>query len=90
MKKAKLILCMGAFVAVLPYLGFPYAIKNILISFSGLGLAYVGFMLYKHHSIVEGESGENFDNFSENKDFVEEATGETEIIVNENTEENNS
>ena len=94
MKKAKIILGLGIWLAILPYLGFPYFMRNLIISISALLVAYIGLMLYKHHSIVEGNEEVIFDNFSENKDFVEGVT--EEILEKESdapeilTEETNS
>ncbi len=62
MIKAYILLVVGIWVAVLPYLGFPYSWKDILTTVSGLGLIYVSFVLYKEYKI----KGEKFDNFSEN------------------------
>ena len=63
-----MILALGVWVAVLPYLGFPYAWKNVLFTLSGLTIVYFGYLLYKEFQSVEGEKIENktFENFSEN------------------------
>ncbi|KKQ21331.1 MAG: hypothetical protein US33_C0004G0004 [Parcubacteria group bacterium GW2011_GWC1_36_9] len=71
MKKAWTLLILGVWVAILPYLGFPYSWKDILITLSGLGLIYVSFMLYKESKIKEIKEEKTFDNFSENKFFNE-------------------
>ncbi len=67
MSKEKLLLSSGIWIAVLPYLGFPYFLKNILFSISGLLIAYLSYVLYVSKQNDEG--GENFDNFSENNDW---------------------
>jgi len=67
MSKEKLLLSSGIWIAVLPYLGFPHFLKNILFSVSGLLIAYLSYMLYTKNQ--EGEGGKNFDNFSENNDW---------------------
>ena len=72
MKKAWILLILGVWVAVLPYLGFPYSWKDVLVTFSGLGLVYISFILYKESKIKEIKEEKNFDNFSENKFFNEE------------------
>ena len=72
MKKAWTLLILGVWVAILPYLGFPYSWKDILITLSGLGLIYVSFMLYKESKIKEIKEEKTFDNFSENKFFNKE------------------
>ena len=68
MRKARILLVLGIWVAVLPYLGFPYSWKNILFTLSGLGLVYLSYILYKEYKIVETEE-KSSDNFSENGDF---------------------
>ncbi|MBI2627631.1 hypothetical protein HYW72_01740 [Candidatus Nomurabacteria bacterium] len=71
MRKAYILLILGVWVAVLPYLGFPYSWKDILITLSGFGLIYISFVLYKESKIREIEEEKTFDNFSENKFFNE-------------------
>jgi len=66
MKKARLLLILGIWVAVLPHLGFPSLWKNILFLLTGLGIIYLAFALYKSHMEKEGLE-KTFDNFSENK-----------------------
>ena len=66
MKRAYILLALGVWVAVLPYLGFPYSWKDILITISGLGLCYVSYTLYKESKVVEIVKEEVFENFSEN------------------------
>ena len=73
MRKARILLVLGLWIAVLPYLGFPYSWKDILTSISGLGLICFSYMLYRE--LKKGEvKEETFDNFRENK-----FEGETEI-----------
>ena len=71
MIKARILLFLGIWVAVLPYLGFPSSWKDILFTISGLGLVYLSYMLYQEYKIEEKEE-KTFDNFSENKSFTEE------------------
>lgn len=71
MRKARIFLILGIWVAVLPYLGFPRSWKDILMTLSGLGLIYVSFMLYKEFKAKQNKE-ETFDNFSENKFLGEE------------------
>lgn len=66
MRKAYILLMMGIWVAVLPYLGFPYSWKDILTTLSGFGFIYVSFTLYKESKTKQNKE-ETFDNFSENK-----------------------
>jgi hypothetical protein len=70
MSKAKIILGLGVWVTILPFLGFPYSLKSILFSVSGLGLIYLGYMLYIDFKAGETEE-KTFDNFSENANFNE-------------------
>lgn len=67
MLKARMVLTLGIWVAVLPYLGFPFYIKNILFVITGFVFIYISFVLYKEYK--EKNGGDVFDNFSENKDF---------------------
>lgn len=67
-----MVFVLGIWVAVLPYLGFPFFLKNILFSATGLGLIYVSYLFY---SSLKGDIREKtFDNFSENHNFVESGT----------------
>jgi len=69
MRKAYILLILGVWVTVLPYLGFPYSWKDILMNFTGIGLVYLSFRLYKESKIKEIKEEKTFDNFSENKFF---------------------
>lgn len=73
MSKVKIIFILGIWVTILPYLGFPYSLKNKLFSLTGLGLIYLGYALYKNFKIGKKEE-QTFDNFSENSDFSENET----------------
>ena len=68
MRKVRILLGLGVWVAVLPHLGFPYVWKNILFLISGLGIIYVGFVLYRE--LDRGNKSDTFDNFLENSDFT--------------------
>ena len=68
MRKARTLLFLGIWVAILPYLGFPYEWKTILFVITGLMLMYLGYEIYKKHKIVESRN-QKFENFSENKEF---------------------
>lgn len=78
MKRAYKLLTLGIWIAILPYLGFPYFWKNILFTISGLGLVYFSYILYKESRTVENIGERIFDNFSENKDFNENETNRME------------
>ena len=81
MSKVKIIFGLGVWVAILPYLGFPYSLKNILFSVSGLVIIYLCYILYRDLKRGETKEEETFDNFSENNDFNENG-----IKIEENTE----
>ncbi|MBP6883917.1 MAG: hypothetical protein KBC06_01645 [Candidatus Pacebacteria bacterium] len=65
MTRARKLLVFGVWVAVLPYLGFPFFWKNILFTVSGLGLAIFSYLLYRESKASEGVV-KSFDTFSEN------------------------
>jgi hypothetical protein len=66
MRRPYILLTLGIWVAVLPYLGFPYFWKNILFTLSGFGLIYVSFLMYKEFKQQKKKKKETYDNFSEN------------------------
>lgn len=70
MSKVKIIFVLGIWVAILSYLGFPYFLKNILFSISGLVIMYLCYLLYRELQVGETEE-KTFDNFSENSGFEE-------------------
>jgi len=72
MKKAWTLLVLGVWVAILPFLGFPYSWQGVLISLTGLALIYLSFVLYKEFRNKQENEDEKFDNFSENR-FMGEA-----------------
>jgi hypothetical protein len=65
MRKERIFLILGVWVAILPYLGFPYLWKNVLFSLSGLCLIYFSFLLYRENRLPE-DNIKNIDSFSEN------------------------
>jgi len=67
MYKAYVLLVLGVWLAVLPYLGFPYSWKDILTTVTGLIIIGLSFMLYKELKKKEVKKEENFDNFKENR-----------------------
>ena len=73
MKRARLLLILGVWVAILPYLGFPYSWKQVLFTISGLIFMYIAYHVYKEEKIKRGDTAKQttFDNFSENRDFHE-------------------
>ena len=69
MLKARIFLVLGVWVAILPYLGFPSSLKNILFSVTGLVFIYLSFVVFKD-SKNSDKKKKTFDNFSENVDFI--------------------
>ena len=73
MKIARTLLILGIWIAILPYLGFPYSWKQFLFSFSGLVVMYIAYLLYKKEKIdINNTTSIQFDNFSENKETSHE------------------
>ncbi|MEX2052181.1 MAG: hypothetical protein WD991_00605 [Candidatus Paceibacterota bacterium] len=70
MNKARILLILGVFITVLPYLGFPTSWKEIIFSLCGLALIYFSYLLYKE-SKTKNKNAPVFDNFLENSDFSE-------------------
>ena len=76
MRRARMLLILGVFVAILPFLGFPHSWKEILTTLSGITLICASYMLYKEARKKEIKKEETFDNFSENTFAPEEKTEE--------------
>ena len=66
MRKVYILLVLGIWMAILPYLGFPYSWKDVLETLSGLGLIAVSYFLYKEFKMKEVKQEKTFENFSEN------------------------
>ena len=64
MRNRKIFIVSGAWIAVLPYLGFPLLFKNILLTLSGIGVGVLAYFLLKSE---EGKSAETYENFSESR-----------------------
>lgn len=62
----RMLLFIGLWVAILPYLGFPLLIKNILFSITGLLVMYLAFVLYK---TLKNKEQKDVETFSENHNF---------------------
>lgn len=93
MQKARTLLTLGIWVAILPYLGFPYTWKNTLITLTGLALVYFSYILYKQFKMTaKGKKHESFDNFSENHNFHKNTkkVENEDLHVDEYQEENNN
>mgnify|MGYP000889931139 CR=1 FL=1 len=72
MKRARKVLFLGIWVALLPYLGFPLLIKNILSSLSGLLVVYFSYVLYTEAK--QKEKRPTIDTFAENHNFIDKET----------------
>jgi hypothetical protein len=79
MNKVKIVFILSIWIIILPFLGFPDSLKDILFSTTGLVLVYFSYMLYKNLKVGETKRG-NFDNFSENSDFEENKINSQEDI----------
>lgn len=49
MRRERIFLILGIWVAVLPYLGFPYSWKNILFTISGFIIIYYSYLIYREN-----------------------------------------
>ncbi|MCC7160569.1 hypothetical protein IT399_02535 [Candidatus Nomurabacteria bacterium] len=87
MRKAQILLILGVWVTILPYLGFPYSWKEILYTLTGFGIIFFSYILYRDYKEREKSIHKTFDNFRENGDFVEKkhenANQETKEIYTE-------
>jgi len=75
MRKERVFLILGLWISVLSYLGFPYYLKNILFTISGLILVYYSYLLRQEYRNKHKEE-KIYDNFSENFDFPENSEHE--------------
>ena len=66
MRRARVILILGIWVAILPYLGFPDSWKSVFFTLSGLIFVYLSYDIYR---AIKANKKRKFDNFSENSDF---------------------
>ncbi|MDQ3076350.1 MAG: hypothetical protein M3Q34_04470 [bacterium] len=66
MQTARAVLILGIWVAVLPYLGFPVVIKNILFVITGFILIYFSLIFYKQAVRLRKKEVRTFDTYSEN------------------------
>lgn len=76
MNRARIILALGIWVAILPYLGFPYTLKSIIFVITGLGIMYLSFVIYREVKNSRDNFKKVFENFSEsnNKNTDENGT----------------
>lgn len=92
MLKIRLVLFLGIWIAVLPYLGFPLIIKNLLFSLTGLGLIYFSLVLYKKR--VKSVERKKPDSYTENgkvviveETYVDENSADQILSEEENNRE---
>jgi hypothetical protein len=79
MRKARILLVLGIWVTLIPYLGFPYSWKDVLTTLSGLVFIIFSYALYRDNKAKEG-ADKTFDNFRENSNFsAEENKGGDEV-----------
>jgi hypothetical protein len=84
MIKSRIFLILGIWVAVLPYLGFPYSWKDVLFTITGFVLIYLSYVLYREYKEKE-ISQKTFDNFRENNNFDKnEKISESQFAEEEN------
>lgn len=69
MQIARILLILGLWVAILPYLGFPIFIKNILFVLTGFSFIYLSLVVYKEKRVIKKKASQVFENFSENNSF---------------------
>ena len=84
MRKTRILLFLGVWVAILPFLGFPYSWKDTLSFVTGLILICFSYLLYKDYKITE----KTFDNFKENNDFSEKEVENPETEKSTSLENN--
>ena len=86
MRKARILLILGTWVAILPFLGFPYSWKDTLSFLTGIILICFSYILYMDYKNKENKEG-TFDNFKENNNFkdMEDAIGIGPLEVEEIT-----
>ena len=63
----KTLITLGIWIALLPFLGFPTAIKNILFAITGAYIAFTGYRMYRKREI------EAIKNLRQTKTFAEVA-----------------
>jgi len=69
MRRIRTLLFFGIWIAILPYLGFPYFWRSFLFTISGLILVFFAFILFKEEKNLRKNNIKTFENFSENSDF---------------------
>jgi hypothetical protein len=86
MKKARTLLILAIWIALLPYLGFPVFWKNLLFLITGLALAYISYLEYRKARSKDNLKKKVFDNFSENYHETHEYKEEEQEEKNDSDE----
>jgi hypothetical protein len=68
MNKIRVLLFLGIFMILLPYLGFPRSWKDIFFSIFGIIIFYIGFISYREQK-EKFSISKSFDSFKENNFF---------------------
>lgn len=76
MSKIKILFILGIWTAILPYLGFPYSLKDIIYSITGIVIMYFAYSSFGDFKGKIETKEEKPDNFSENSNFNEEENSE--------------
>lgn len=76
MSKQKAIIILGAFVAVMPYLGFPTAWRKGFFLLAGIAIVIYGYKINKELKALRGEESNSLTSF---KDNLNEHTPNTEV-----------
>ena len=82
MSRAKILLAIGIWTAILPYLGFPLGLKNILFSLTGFSVIYISYTMYLEYKKASPSKDKLPDSFSENHEFnkTEKKVSDAETI----------
>ncbi len=82
MSKINAILILGAWTAILPFLGFPYFVKNILFSLTGIAVICLACFLRKEFRKQTPKQKASVESFSENGNFMEREPLNSESVSN--------
>lgn len=74
MKKQRFVAIAGLWIALLGYLGFPMALKNILYLLTGIALLIVGYMLYREKKMLLNKGEAEPKSFRESRPEIQNYT----------------
>ncbi len=60
MRRERIFMFLGIWVAVLPYLGFPYSWKSVLFTVSGAILIYYSYQMHKENKVKNIQAKQTF------------------------------